>query len=303
MQSFLPPLKVNMKSVDSTSIFNFDYRDGDLAIISELKELPKLSSLKSELNIMLICMNGWAKMEVNGDLVELQKNKICFFLPGAYIDNLSQSNDCTLKILLLSDELIHTALHSNYDMWNKALYVRRIRELVITDDSMEWFKTYCDIIHKRLNSHSPHNKQVIQALLQAVLLDFCDILLTSDTEESNFFSINKVLFQRFLDLISVTQPKRQTVAFYARKLCVTSKYLSFVCKTISNQTASDWIRNYVNEELRYMLKRPDLTSKQVATRMGFSNLSFFGKYVKDNLGCSPREYRKSFSRKMGNEVM
>jgi len=35
------------------------------------------------------------------------------------------------------------------------------------------------------------------------------------------------------------------------------------------------------------LRTTDLSVKEISHRLGFPNTSFFGKYVKDHLGCSP----------------
>nr|WP_314996334.1 helix-turn-helix domain-containing protein [uncultured Prevotella sp.] len=40
------------------------------------------------------------------------------------------------------------------------------------------------------------------------------------------------------------------------------------------------------------LRTTDLSVKEISHRLGFPNTSFFGKYVKDHLGCSPLEYRR-----------
>ena len=40
-----------------------------------------------------------------------------------------------------------------------------------------------------------------------------------------------------------------------------------------------------------MLLSSDKTVKQIAADAGFSNLSFFGKYVRRELGMSPRDFR------------
>lgn len=47
------------------------------------------------------------------------------------------------------------------------------------------------------------------------------------------------------------------------------------------------------EEIRYYLKQTDLSIKQVCDRIGFSNPSFFGKYVRQHLGMTPIEFRNS----------
>ena len=50
------------------------------------------------------------------------------------------------------------------------------------------------------------------------------------------------------------------------------------------------------EEIRYYLQQTDLNVKQICDRLGFSNTSFFGKYVKDHFGMPPIQFRNAFTR-------
>ena len=45
--------------------------------------------------------------------------------------------------------------------------------------------------------------------------------------------------------------------------------------------------------IKQLLLYSDMSIKEVASEMGFENLSFFGKYVKKHLGLSPNHYRKA----------
>jgi AraC-like DNA-binding protein len=87
--------------------------------------------------------------------------------------------------------------------------------------------------------------------------------------------------------------KRHTVESYASELCISSKYLTAVCKKNSGKTANEWITEHVLEDIRYYLKQTNLSIKQICDRLGFPNPSFFGKYVKDHFGMTPLEFRNS----------
>ena len=114
-------------------------------------------------------------------------------------------------------------------------------------------------------------------------------------ETSSVHSQGDQLFNRFLQILSESQVKRQTVESYADQLCVSPKYLSAVCKKTSGKTAMQWINEYVMEDIRYYLKETSLTIKEISTTLGFPNLSFFGKYTKRSIGMSPKEYRNQRS--------
>ncbi len=86
--------------------------------------------------------------------------------------------------------------------------------------------------------------------------------------------------------------KPRSVTFYANQLCVTPKYLSTVCKQISGRTAFDWINEYVQTDIRHLLKFSQMPIKEIAEALQFPNVSFFGKYCRMRLGQSPTALRR-----------
>jgi len=65
-----------------------------------------------------------------------------------------------------------------------------------------------------------------------------------------------------------------------------------VCKRESGKTALEWIQEYVSEDIRYYLTGSELSVKEIANRLGFPNISFFGKYVRERFGVSPKKLRQ-----------
>ncbi|MCS3310663.1 helix-turn-helix domain-containing protein [Bacteroides sp. BFG-637] len=86
--------------------------------------------------------------------------------------------------------------------------------------------------------------------------------------------------------------KERSISYYADVLCITPKYLSQVIHNISGRFASDWIIDFVILEAKALLKSRKYTVQQVADMLNFANQSFFGKYFKNKVGCSPSEYQK-----------
>ena len=139
----------------------------------------------------------------------------------------------------------------------------------------------------------PFRTDVIQALLRGAILGFCGALkhLMLDDKESIVRGTGNNHFQRFLDLLHSLEVKHHSTKWYASELCITPKYLSFICKKNSGKTASEWITEHVVEDIRYNLKQTDYSNKQICDMLGFPNTSFFGKYVKDHFGMTPMQVR------------
>lgn len=101
------------------------------------------------------------------------------------------------------------------------------------------------------------------------------------------------IFLRFLELVQQQVRSNREPAFYADQLCITPKYLSQVCREVTNLPASEWITYYAAFELVSLLNDTSKTLTEISDLMNFSNLSYFSRYVKKVLGKSPSEYRQS----------
>ena len=67
----------------------------------------------------------------------------------------------------------------------------------------------------------------------------------------------------------------------------------FLLSSRRNQGAvlcSGSYRNVITEA-KYLLDNTDLSIKEIATKLNFPTQSFFGKYFKQYVGISPKEYR------------
>ena len=105
------------------------------------------------------------------------------------------------------------------------------------------------------------------------------------------FRQGELLFHRFIEMLANVNGSDRSVKSYAERLCVTPKYLSTVCKSVSGKTALEWIHEYIAEQVTQKLKYSDMSVKEIADSLGFPNISFFGKFVKSRFGASPKEYR------------
>ena len=87
--------------------------------------------------------------------------------------------------------------------------------------------------------------------------------------------------------------KKRPVYYYADALYITPKYLTVVCKEVSGKTASDWIEEYLAEDISFYLRNTSKSMKEICEILNFPNVSFFGKYVRQHFGMTPTDYRNS----------
>ena len=177
------------------------------------------------------------------------------------------------------------------------MYIHRQYVFTLSDDHIDLYNHFYDMLLLSFSQkfNSRYHTDIIQSLFQAAILVCCGML------DQNLVSDSKVRhekttdyhFQRFLDLLNASPYKRRPVASYANELYISPKHLTAIIKKCSGKTANQWIKERLLEEIRFYLKQTDLSIKQVSDKLDFPNPSFFGKYVKDNLGMTPGEFRNS----------
>lgn len=99
------------------------------------------------------------------------------------------------------------------------------------------------------------------------------------------------VFMRFMELLDEYHQRERSVTFYADKLHLTPKHLSFLIKKVSGTIVTDWINRYVILEAKSLLMYSDKSIQEIAYSLNFPNPSFFGKYFKRHTGMSPGDYR------------
>lgn len=79
---------------------------------------------------------------------------------------------------------------------------------------------------------------------------------------------------------------------YADRMNITPKHLNDICKRALNKTATELIHDRLLLEAKRELAYSGLSVKQIADKLGFSDKSYFIRFVKKNLGETPEHFRE-----------
>jgi AraC-like DNA-binding protein len=285
----LSPTRQNSSNADK-SIY---YSDGEIAIIDHVTDVATLCPVKPLTNVIALVCSGSIKFEANGQLQEAFVGNVLLCPPSMKVESTWCSDDFECKLLCLSDFVVQRLLRDKLDIWHQAVYVHQTNVIRMSDGCKEDFVFYDALIRSKTganNSYAP-SREIIHALVRLLLLELCSILEQFAGSEYEKVSQGKLLFNKYLNMISNNDVKRQPVALYASKLAITPKYLTMLCLKYSDKTASDWIVQYTVEDIRYYLKNTGLSIKEISAKLGFANMSHFGSYVRKHLGISPSDFR------------
>ncbi|MCI6619295.1 MAG: helix-turn-helix transcriptional regulator [Prevotella sp.] len=273
-----------------------NYLDDELMLIDNVKLLGLPDAVQPNMNIIAICLKGKLHAELDGEPLEISAHEIFICPPETRVTNLMVTPDFEYQALCITNRALQLFLRSYINVWNQVTYVKKIRIYSMNDEDIDFYAKVYDLLRVCLRKSEDQNakdyqREMIKGLLSTVLIGFCFFMSrqTDVREESSRQNIS--LFNQFLNLLQTTPQKHQTVDYYASKLYISSKYLTVICKKNSGKTANEWIREYTLSDITYYLRNTEVSIKEVSSKLGFPNTSFFGKYVKEHLGCTPVEYR------------
>ncbi len=298
--------KVNLMDVSAMSVNEelVKYLDDELVIVDNLREIPQLGGGKIDFNVVAACITGCMQLEVSGQPTIVNAQQIFVCHSHVVLSNLMISPDFECKIMCFSDRLLCSILQSQKLIWNNVLYKRRY---CIIDIPAGRLTLYNELRYQWINEDNPFKREILVSLLRAALLELCHQLMCNEQRAEDESpqerlrvgatagmgnSRMETLFHQFLKNVARRRIKKLSVSEYAEELCITPKYLSTICRTVSGKSPSEWISEHVVEDITYYLKNTELTASQIGVELGFPNASFFGKYVREHLGMSPNEYRR-----------
>ncbi|MDR1089668.1 MAG: helix-turn-helix domain-containing protein [Prevotella sp.] len=99
-------------------------------------------------------------------------------------------------------------------------------------------------------------------------------------------------FYTFLSLLDRHITEERSVTFYAKKLCITPRYLRKVIeRTAAGESPKELIDKRLVLEIKVMLQNPDLSIQEIADNLNFPDQSYLSRYFKLHTGTSPSMYR------------
>ena len=272
-----------------------DYCHDKLLFANSLHTLPeRMIGARMRFGMAIYCRQGTALITVDGLQYRLKQGQMFSYQEGSLIEECLASSDADLVLTGLSWELIEATEALNTVVWSIVDYVRQSPIYTLSEEALSLTKIYHQQIYKLCHSPNPLFRDEllhihIQALLYAFIREVGEELHQATPQDLSRASQQARLF---FDLLAMRRGRIRSVSEVATLMNLTPKHLSRIIKEQTGETPIHFIHQYmmrvITQELRYSTK----TAKEIAFQQGFSSLAFFGKFVKQQTGLTPTEYRK-----------
>ncbi|MEO3192650.1 helix-turn-helix transcriptional regulator [Parabacteroides distasonis] len=243
--------------------------------------------------LLLFCISGRIVLTVQGKEYEVTKDQLFMCQNVRVLETAMTSTDFECIAWGLNLNYVNEVLGPKVD-WMKFLLHLDKSPLMPLGDQLEYLvNSYQHIFeYKFRHTEHPFFRQSLNALIELLLYDLMAIYLRENTVDGNSPGVSsKSITKRFLLALGNDDCRHRTVSYFADKLNISARYLTAVCKQESGKTPSELIHERTIDRIRQLLHESDLSIKEIAHKLDFPNISFFGKYVRQRLGCSPSKYR------------
>ena len=270
------------------------YLDNNILLTEHINEVPMPTDPRYMNFIMIgLCTKGEVMYQLDTIKQVIKPGDILVVSDRHIVDCYQHSDDMEGLCMIMSVNFFREIIQNVSDISSLFLFSRLHPVMRLKPKEIQTFKEYFQVIKEKIGDKRNHfQKDLIKALLLAMFYDLSNIIYRTQNGEKPK-SRQEIIFTKFIKMVEQNFRHERRVAWFAKELNITPKYLSETVKSVSNRTPNEWIDYYAILELRVQLKNTIKSIKEISDELNFPNQSFMGKFFKDHVGMSPSQYRKS----------
>lgn len=246
--------------------------------------------------IIGICTEGEARMSFNLNECRIGKNMLFLFNPSNILQ-MEPQEEFRVHLLAVSTDFLKSLNINIRNMVPQLLQFAERPAIGLSEEECGMLREYISLIAKEIRRpEALHTREIVSELFSALFYKTGDVLQNYLTDHPEAAAPVRDraenYFRRFTQLLGDNYRQERSVGYYARRLCITPKYLTTIIKRISGRSVSEWIDSFVILEAQALLKHSNMSIQEIAYYLNFPNQSFFGSYFKRITGMSPSQYKE-----------
>ena len=238
---------------------------------------------------ILFCRSGSADATVNQYQGQVRRNTMVLLLPGSIFMLTDRTEDFRAAYCSFSRDLFSEAAFRMDPSFFHALRERPISHPPqrIVEGASIWLQMAAYTYRDRGNVF---RNTIIKNRLQNLLLESYDKMQRFAARQHRVpetTTRQSELFHRFVALVHEHCAQEREVSFYADKLCISTRYLSTIVRSVAHSSAKEFIDRSVMLEIKMMLQSTDLRCRRSPTGSGFPTSPTSGVFSRSTRGNRP----------------
>lgn len=234
--------------------------------------------------------DGVSSISIDFDKFATASNSIWFITPGKKV-TLDFESVPSGWVIKFSKPFFNSQIRENLIIKDVDLFTSfgEVPKIILSPKIGDRVHSLAEMIDEMIGSEIPNKEHAITSLLKTLLI-YCDSKCNIRiTHENNTGKIQIVT--TFKDLVNKHYKHIHKVSEYATMMNISSKYLNQIVKEVLSVTAKSIIQEQLTIHARRELKFSNSSIKEIAFELGFTEPFYFSTYFKNQVGCSPTEYR------------
>lgn len=202
------------------------------------------------------------------------------------------SPDFTFTCICLVPEYFDSLPGSQllYSQLAEFIQVDHLPIVSLKPEKSRYLRQTFDLFSSDLRSFKIYTHGIISHLCCLLLLQTADTFCQSNRHMPVYVKRSGEIFRKFRKLLTAHYRQHHDIGFYADELHISTTYLSRIVKQTTGNTVRFLISELLCADARRMLVCTDLDIKEIASQLGFSDQSVFGKFFVKKTGLSPLKF-------------
>lgn len=274
------------------------YRPNELYFCSELTHARIVSmlgqkSMIPERLVLIVAEHGSVSLSIDNKELSLNPTQFMLMFPRqeAVINHVD--DDTVLRIIGFMPAL-QDVVTKQFNI-NFFTYVHSHPVWQLNENEQRVIRSFFDIFNYNSNVNCGSFSTEIANSLFSIFVQLFYQRISAKSEKTSVPESASLLARslsgKFFELLSQNYKVEHGVAFYADKLCISSKYLAQVVKSFSTYTPKELIDRRLGQESLFMLTKTSKNIQEISNELGFPDQSYFGRFFKRMFGIAPLHYR------------
>lgn len=247
------------------------------------------------------CQRGSVEVSLEGCHYHIKPGDVYIYMASTLVHLLHKSEDAEGIMVEVDFHYILPIVNKVINVESQ-LFMRKNPCVSLSGEQCAHFEYLLNNLWDRINAEDCQKENVqyqhlklelIKSMGQTICYEILNMYFTNQPLQPLQQGKKDVVFQNFMLSLFRFCRKERDVSFYARMQHITPRYFSAIIKEKTGDSALQWIVRMVITEAKQLLEESDLSIKEIADQLNFPTQSFFGKYFKQYVGVSPKEYRNN----------
>ncbi len=250
--------------------------------------------VKLSMSFCLYCKEGKITARIQQKDYEITKGMFFIAFAGQILEGGEISDDCKILFLAIESKFVMQEIrHPRAKHFRHWVYNHQEPILFrVNEEQTEYYEMLCLSVKHIVNNLSSTTRETLLLgfvyMMGSLLLDWSKML--HNEGKALHLSHEEYVLAKFQEDIRNFSRKDRSVAFYAKRQFFSTKHFSRLIQKASRQKPLQLIRDHVILEAKSLLVTGKYSIKEVSDMLGFQNQSFFTRYFKDAVGCTPSNF-------------